>query len=178
MDTVLRHALISLKMANEEYVLIDLSENVIKISLHQSGKEIKLGQGDGLTFLSICLRKASVYRTYLAKTITCKVKRDKAYEKIQKELDIPITEIKNKRIGLRLLADASINNVTKFRIVNQLDQSVEVDHQNTITPCYKRRRSLNLLFAQFYPLQLQRLSVRQVPGWPTFMVCPKHTRKS
>ena len=28
-------------------------------------------------------------------------KRDKAYEKIQKELDIPITEIKNKIIGLR-----------------------------------------------------------------------------
>ena len=30
-----------------------------------------------------------------------KDKRDKAYEKIQKELDIPITEIKNKIIGLR-----------------------------------------------------------------------------
>ena len=70
MDTVSRHALISLKMANEEDVLVDLS----KISLHQSGKEIKLGQGDGLTkrrtFLSICLRKAPVYGTYLAKTIT------------------------------------------------------------------------------------------------------------
>ena len=30
-----------------------------------------------------------------------KDKRDKAYEKIQEELDIPITEIKNKIIGLR-----------------------------------------------------------------------------
>ena len=28
-------------------------------------------------------------------------KRDKAYEKTQEELDIPITEIKNKIIGLR-----------------------------------------------------------------------------
>ena len=30
-----------------------------------------------------------------------KDKRDKAYEKIQEELDIPITEIKDKIIGLR-----------------------------------------------------------------------------
>ena len=30
MDTVSRHALISLKMANEEDVLVDLSENVIE----------------------------------------------------------------------------------------------------------------------------------------------------
>ena len=30
MDTVSRHALISLKMANEEEVLVDLSENVIE----------------------------------------------------------------------------------------------------------------------------------------------------
>ena len=30
-----------------------------------------------------------------------KDKRDKAYEKIQEELGIPITEIKNKIIGLR-----------------------------------------------------------------------------
>ena len=30
-----------------------------------------------------------------------KDKRDKACEKIQEELDIPITEIKNKLIGLR-----------------------------------------------------------------------------
>ena len=31
MDTVSRHALISLKMANEEDVLLDLSENVIEV---------------------------------------------------------------------------------------------------------------------------------------------------
>ena len=31
-----------------------------------------------------------------------KDKRDKTYEKIQEELDIPIAEIKNKIIGLRL----------------------------------------------------------------------------
>ena len=30
-----------------------------------------------------------------------KIKRDKAYEKIQEELDIPISEIKNKIIGVR-----------------------------------------------------------------------------
>ena len=63
-DTVSRHALKSLKMA----------KMLSKISLHQSGKEIKLGQGDGLTkrrtFLSICLSKAPVYGTYLAMTIT------------------------------------------------------------------------------------------------------------
>ena len=73
-----------------------------KISLHQSGKEIKLGQGDGLTnrrtFLSICLRKAPVI---FSKDYDMKNKRDKAYEKIQEELDILISEIKNKVIGLR-----------------------------------------------------------------------------
>lgn len=43
---------------------------------------------------------------------------------------------------LRLLADASINNVTKFRIVEpDRPKPVEVDHQNTITPTYKRRRN-------------------------------------
>ena len=31
MDTVSRHALISLKLANEEDVLLDLSENVIEV---------------------------------------------------------------------------------------------------------------------------------------------------
>ena len=70
MDTVWRHTLISHKMVKEVKVFIDLSENVI----HGSGKEIKLGQRDGLTkrqtFLSICLRKAPVYGTYVAKTST------------------------------------------------------------------------------------------------------------
>ena len=76
-DTVSRHALISHKMTIRQKLLS-------KISLHQSGKELKLGQGDGVkkrrTSLSICLstvsaansglRKAPVHGTYLVKTIT------------------------------------------------------------------------------------------------------------
>ena len=41
MDTVSRHALISLKMANEEDVLVDLSENVIEDKPTPKGKENK-----------------------------------------------------------------------------------------------------------------------------------------
>ena len=75
MDTVWRHTLISLKMAKEVKVFIDLSENVIEgKSTRKRKRKLKLGQRDGLTkrrtFLSICLRKAPVYGTYLAKTIT------------------------------------------------------------------------------------------------------------
>jgi len=70
MYTVWRHTLISLKMVNEVDVLVDLSENVTEDKSTPKRK----GQRDGLTkrrtFLSICLRKAPVYGTYLAKTIT------------------------------------------------------------------------------------------------------------
>ena len=55
-------------MANEEDVLlVDLSENVIedKSTPQQKGNKVRTRR-----FLSICLRKAPVYRTYLAKTIT------------------------------------------------------------------------------------------------------------
>ena len=47
----------------------------------------------------MCLRKAPVYRTCLDYHV--KDKRDKAYEKILEEVDLPISEIKNKIIGLR-----------------------------------------------------------------------------
>ena len=49
-----------------------------------------------------------------------KDKRDKAYEKIQEELDIPITEIKDKIIGLR----------------SQLSREVAKTNQNDKT-CFK-----------------------------------------
>ena len=49
-----------------------------------------------------------------------KDKRDKAYEKIQEELDIPITKIKNKIIGLR----------------SQLSREVAKTNQNYKT-CFK-----------------------------------------
>ena len=42
MDTVSRHALISLKMANEEDVLLDLSENVIEVKSTPKRKGIKV----------------------------------------------------------------------------------------------------------------------------------------
>ena len=43
MDTVSRHALVSLKMANEEDVLVDLSENVIedKSTPKRKGNEVR-----------------------------------------------------------------------------------------------------------------------------------------
>ena len=43
MNTVSRHALISLKMANEEDVLVDLSENVIedKSTPKRKGKKVR-----------------------------------------------------------------------------------------------------------------------------------------
>ena len=42
MDTVSRHALISLKMANEEDVSLDLSENVIEVKSTPKRKENKV----------------------------------------------------------------------------------------------------------------------------------------
>ena len=81
MDTVSRRALVSVKMANEEDVLVDLSENVIE---HKSTPKRK---GD-----KVRTRRWNDEETDIL---------IKAYEKIQEELDTSITEIKNKMIGLR-----------------------------------------------------------------------------
>ena len=81
MDTVSRRALVSVKMANEEDVLVDLSENVIehKSTPKRKGNEVRTRRwNDEETDILI-----------------------KAYDKIQEELDISIIEIKNKIIGLR-----------------------------------------------------------------------------
>ena len=81
MDTVSRRALVSVKMANEEDVLVDLSENVIerKSTPKRKGNKVRTRRwNDKETDILI-----------------------KAYDKIQEELDISIIEIKNKIIGLR-----------------------------------------------------------------------------
>ena len=81
MDTVSRRALVSVKMANEEDVLVDLSENVIerKSTPKRKGNKVRTRRwNDEETDILI-----------------------KAYDKIQEELDISIIEIKNKIIGLR-----------------------------------------------------------------------------
>ena len=81
MDRVSRRALVSVKMANEEDVLVDLSENVIehKFTPKRKGNEVRKRRwNDEETDILI-----------------------KAYDKIQEELDISIIEIKNKIIGLR-----------------------------------------------------------------------------
>ena len=67
MDTVSRNALISLKMANEEDVVVDLSENAIedKSTPKRKGSKFRTrrwnDESKRRTFLSICLRKAQLH---------------------------------------------------------------------------------------------------------------------
>ena len=110
----------------------------------------------------------------------------KAIHQLKGRDDIVVTKPDNgsgvvvmgKEEYLRLLADASINNVTKFRIVKPDRPKCRGRPPKHYHPLLQKEKDLNHLFAKFYPLQLQSLSARQVPGWPTFMVCPKHIRKS
>ena len=66
MDTVSRHGSFLSRWRTKRMFKSICQKMLSKISQHQRGKEIKLGQGDGVrkrgTFLSICLRKAPVYR--------------------------------------------------------------------------------------------------------------------
>ena len=105
MDTVSRHALISLKMANEEDVLVDLSENVIedKSTPKRKGNKVRTRRwtDEETDILIDMFEESACLWDIFSKDYHMKDKRDKAYEKIQEELDIPITEIKNKIIGLR-----------------------------------------------------------------------------
>ena len=105
MDTASRHTLISLKMANEEDVLVDLSENVIEDKSTPKRKGIKVRtrkwtdeETDDL--IDIFEESACLWAMF-SKDYHMKDKRDKAYEKIHEELNISITEIKNKIIGPR-----------------------------------------------------------------------------
>ena len=76
MDTASRHTLISLKMANEEDVLVDLSENVIedKSTPKRKGNKVRtrkwIDEETDVLIISIFLRKVPVYGPCLAKTIT------------------------------------------------------------------------------------------------------------
>ena len=96
MDTVSHHTLIPLKMANEEEVLVDLSENVIedKSTPKRKGYKVKTKRwNDEETDILIDMfEKSACLWDIFSKDYHMKDKRDKAYEKIQEELDIPITQ--------------------------------------------------------------------------------------
>ena len=98
MDTVSRHALIFLK-------LVDLSENVIedKSTPKRKGNKVRTRRwtDEETDILIDMFEESACLWDIFSKDYHMKDKRDKAYEKIQEELDIPITEIKNKIIGLR-----------------------------------------------------------------------------
>ena len=90
MDTVSRHALISLKMANEEDVLIDLSENVIedKSTPKRKGNKVRTRRwtDEETDILIDMFEESACLWDIFSKDYRMKDKRDKAYEKIQEEL--------------------------------------------------------------------------------------------
>ena len=120
MNTVSRHALISLKMANEEDVLVDLSENVIEDKSTPKRKRTRRWTDEETDILIDMFEESACLWDIFSKDYRMKDKRDKAYEKIQEELDMPIAEIKNKIIGLR----------------SQLSREVAKTNQNDKT-CFK-----------------------------------------
>ena len=82
-----------------------MTENVIedKSTPKRKGNEVRTRRKtDEETDILIDMfeESASLWDIF-SKDYHMKDKREKAYEKIQEELDIPITEIKNKIIGLR-----------------------------------------------------------------------------
>ena len=105
MDTASRHTLISPKMANEEDVLVDLSEIVIEDKSTPIRKRNKVRTrrwtDEETDILIDMFEESACLWDMFSKNYHMKDKRDKAYEKIHEELNIPITEIKNKIIGLR-----------------------------------------------------------------------------
>ena len=105
MDTASRHTLISLKMANEEDVLVDLSENVIEVKSTPKRKGIKVRArkwtDEETDVLIDIFEESACLWAMFSKDYHMKDKRDKAYEKIYEELNISITEIKNKIFGPR-----------------------------------------------------------------------------
>ena len=92
-------------MANEEDVLVDLSENIIedKSTPKRKGNKVRARRwtDEETDILIDMFEESACLWDIFSKDYHLKDKRDKAYEKIQEELDIPITEIKNKIIGLR-----------------------------------------------------------------------------
>ena len=81
-------------MANEEDVLVDLSENVIedKSTLKRKGKKVRTRRwtDEETDILIDMFEESACLWDIFSKDYHMKDKRDKAYEKIQEELDIPI----------------------------------------------------------------------------------------
>ena len=104
-DTVSRHALMSLKMANEEDVFVELSENVIEDKSNPKRKENKVRTrrwtDEETDILIDMFEESACPWDVFSKDYHMKDKRDKAYEKIQEELDITDYRDKKKIIGLR-----------------------------------------------------------------------------
>ena len=92
-------------MANEEDVLVDLSENVIedKSTPKRKGNKVRTRRwtDEETDILIDMFEESACLLAMFSKDYHMKDKRDKAYEKIHGELNIPITEITNKIIGLR-----------------------------------------------------------------------------
>lgn len=67
MDTVSRHALISLKMANEEDVLLDLSENVIEVKStpKRKGNKVRTRSCDGFWRPASTIQETTEYTVQL-----------------------------------------------------------------------------------------------------------------
>ena len=88
-------------MANEEDVLVDLSENIIedKSTPKQKGNKVRARRwtDEETDILIDMFEESACLWDIFSKDYHMKDKRDK----IQEELDIPISEIKNKIIGLR-----------------------------------------------------------------------------
>ena len=91
MDTASRHTLISLKMANEEDVLVDLSENVIedKSTPKRKGNNVRTRKwtDEETDVLIDIFGKSACLWAMFSKDYHMKDKRDKAYEKIHEELN-------------------------------------------------------------------------------------------
>lgn len=89
-----RKVLIYLKMANEEDVLVDLSENVIedKSTPKRKGNKVRTRRwtDEETDILIDMFEESACLWDIFSKDYHMKDKRDKAYEKIQEELDIPI----------------------------------------------------------------------------------------
>ena len=90
MDTASRHTLISLKMANEED---DLSENVIedKSTPKRKGNKVRTRKwtDEETDILIDMFEESACLWAMFSKDYHMKDKRDKAYEKIHEELNIP-----------------------------------------------------------------------------------------
>ena len=106
----------------------------------------------------------------------------RSIQKLKKRDDIVITKpdkgsgvvVMDKLEYIRLLSEASINDLTKFRPVSQPQ---EEDHLNIIIRFWQKKNILNQSCVKFCRKRWQTLSVRRDLAWPTYMAFPKRTKQ-